>query len=75
LAYKFTFSQEQAYPGEESRADLPDFAPNFSASTFKTYADVGQAYQIRAKEKAKERNGRKHTVGKGEPKRGVTSSV
>ncbi len=53
VAYKFTFSQDKAYPNEESRADLPDFAPNFSASTFKTYADVGFAYQVRAKEKAK----------------------
>ena len=53
VAYKLTFSQDKAYPGEESRLDLSDFAPNFSASTFKTYADVGQAYQVRAKEKAK----------------------
>ena len=53
VSYKFTFSQDTAYPNEESRADLIDFAPNFSASTFKTYADVGQAYQVRAKEKAK----------------------
>lgn len=52
VAYKFTFSQVKAYPNEESRVDLPDFAPNFSASTFKSYADVGQAYQVRAKEKA-----------------------
>jgi transglutaminase-like putative cysteine protease len=52
LAYKFTFSQDKAYPSEESRVDLPDFAPFFSASTFKTYADVGQAYHLRAKEKA-----------------------
>ena len=53
VSYKLTFSQDTAYPNEESRADLIDFAPNFSASTFKTYADVGQAYQVRAKEKAK----------------------
>ena len=53
VSYKFTFSQDKAYPNEESRTDLIDFAPNFSASTFKTYADVGQAYQARAKEKAK----------------------
>jgi len=53
VAYKFTFSQDTAYPNEESRASLIDFAPNFSASTFKTYADVGQAYQARAKDKAK----------------------
>ena len=33
--------------------DIIDFAPNFSASTFKSYAEVGQAYQVRAKEKAK----------------------
>jgi len=53
VAYKFSFNQDKAYPNEESRADLPDFAPHFSASTFKSYADVGQAYQVRAKEKAK----------------------
>jgi transglutaminase-like putative cysteine protease len=52
VTYQFTFSQDKAYPNEESRADLADFAPNFSASTFKTYADVGRAYQTRAKEKA-----------------------
>ena len=52
VAYKFTFSQDTAYPNEDSRVDLPDFAPHFAASTFKTYADVGQAYQVRAKEKA-----------------------
>jgi transglutaminase-like putative cysteine protease len=52
VAYKLTFNQDKAYPNEESRADLSDFAPHFSASTFKTYADVGQAYQARAKEKA-----------------------
>jgi hypothetical protein len=52
VAYQFTFSQDKAYPPEESRADLSDFAPNFSASTFKSYADVAQAYQSRAQEKA-----------------------
>ena len=53
VTYKFTFSQDKAYPNEESRVDIIDFAPNFSASTFKSYAEVGQAYQVRAKEKAK----------------------
>ena len=53
VSYKFTFSQDKVHPGEESRADLADFAPNFSASTFKTYADVGTAYQVRAKDMAK----------------------
>ena len=53
VSYQFTFSQDTAHPYEESRADLSDFAPHFSASTFKTYADVGQAYQMRAKEKAR----------------------
>lgn len=53
VSYKFTFSQDKAYPNEESRVDIIDFAPNFSASTFKSYAEVGQAYQVRAKEKAK----------------------
>ncbi len=53
VSYKFTFSQDKAYPNEESRVDIIDFAPNFSASTFKSYAEVGHAYQVRAKEKAK----------------------
>ena len=53
VSYHFTFSQDKAYPNEESRADLADFSPNFSASTFKSYADVGTAYQVRAKDMAK----------------------
>lgn len=52
VSYKFTFNQDTAYPYEEARADLSDFASNFSASTFKTFADVGLAYQARAKDKA-----------------------
>lgn len=49
--YKFTFNQDVAYPAEESQADLVDFAPHFSASTFASYASVAEAYQQRAKDK------------------------
>ena len=51
VRYKYSFSQDTAHPGEEWRVDLSDFAPHFSASTFKSYADVGRAYQERAKPK------------------------
>ena len=49
VRYKYSFSQDTAHPGEEWRVDLSDFAPHFSASTFKSYADVGRSYQERAK--------------------------
>jgi transglutaminase-like putative cysteine protease len=49
--YKFTFNQPQALPAEESQADLSDFAPYFSASTFASYADLAKAYQQRAQDK------------------------
>ncbi len=49
VRYLYTFSQDTAHPGEEWRVDLSDFAPHFSASTFKSYADVGRSYQERAR--------------------------
>ena len=48
VRYRFTFSQDTAYPVEGDMVDLADFAPHFSASSFKTYADVGRAYQTGA---------------------------
>lgn len=48
VSYKFTFSQDTAYPTESWMVDLSDFAPHFTASSFKSYAEVGQAYQARA---------------------------
>ncbi|MBP0118662.1 MAG: DUF3857 domain-containing protein, partial [Candidatus Nitrotoga sp.] len=48
VRYRFTFTQDTAYPVEGDMVDLADFAPHFSASSFKTYADVGRAYQTGA---------------------------
>ena len=48
VSYKFTFTQDTAYPKESWMVDLSDFAPYFMASSFKSYAEVGRAYQARA---------------------------
>jgi transglutaminase-like putative cysteine protease len=48
VSYQFTFTQDTAYPRESWMVDLSDFAPYFMASSFKSYADVGHAYQARA---------------------------
>lgn len=47
--YRFTFSQNQAYPPELGRVELSDFAPYIAASTFVDYAQFAKAYQDRAK--------------------------
>ena len=47
--YRFTFSQNQAYPPESGRVELSDFAPHIAASTFIDYAQFAKAYQDRAK--------------------------
>ncbi len=47
--YRFTFSQNQAYPTESGRVELSDFAPHIAASTFVDYAQFAKAYQDRAK--------------------------
>lgn len=52
VRYRFTFSQSTANPPEPGRVDLADFAPHFSASSFKTYADIGGAYHESALPKA-----------------------
>ena len=48
VRYTFYFEQDTAYPSEDWRLDLVHFAPHFSASSFKTYAEVGRTYQERA---------------------------
>ena len=52
IKYRYNFSQEQAHPFEKNRAALSDFAPHFAASSFESYADVAQAYQVRANPKS-----------------------
>ncbi|MGV1045513.1 DUF3857 domain-containing transglutaminase family protein [Limnohabitans sp.] len=47
--YKFTYSQDIAYPREPLMVSYADFAPQFSASSFKSFADVAKAYQSRAR--------------------------
>jgi len=48
VRYSFKFEQNTAYPSEDWRLDLVHFAPYFSASSFKSYAEVGRTYQERA---------------------------
>lgn len=48
VSYQFSFTQDTAYPRESWMVDLSDFAPYFMASSFKSYAEVGHAYQARA---------------------------
>lgn len=48
ISYKFTFVQDKAYPKEAWMVNLSDFAPHFTASSFKNYAEIGHAYQARA---------------------------
>ncbi len=48
VSYKFTFTQDTAFPKEAWMVNLSDFAPHFSASSFKSYSEIGQAYQARA---------------------------
>jgi len=48
VRYRFNFEQHTAFPNEDWRLDLVHFAPHFSASSFKTYEEVGRTYQERA---------------------------
>lgn len=50
--YVFRYSQASAYPAEPNMVSYVDFSPQFSASSFKSYADVAKAYQDRARPKA-----------------------
>ena len=48
LRYRYTFSQLKAYPFEDSRVALTDFAPHFAVSSFSDYAALASAYQATA---------------------------
>ena len=52
IQYVFNYRQEQAHPTEPLMVSYADFAPQFSASSFKSYAEVAKAYQDRAKPQA-----------------------
>ena len=50
--YLFRYAQSSADPVEPNMVSYVDYAPQFSASSFKSYADVAKAYQDRARPKA-----------------------
>lgn len=50
--YVFRYTQSSADPAEPNMVSYIDYAPQFSASSFKSYADVAKAYQDRARPKA-----------------------
>jgi transglutaminase-like putative cysteine protease len=50
--YLFRYTQDSADPVEPNMVSYVDYAPQFSASSFKSYADVAKAYQDRARLKA-----------------------
>lgn len=52
LRYQYRFKQDQFSIPEAGVVALEDFAPHISVSSFKTYGDVGLAYQVRAQPKA-----------------------
>ena len=52
LRYQYRFKQDQFSVPEAGMVALQDFAPHISVSSFKTYGDVGLAYQVRAQHKA-----------------------
>ena len=49
IRYRFTYKQDKAYPLESGQAALTDFAPYLAFTTFANYAELGKAYQARAK--------------------------
>ena len=52
LRYQYRFKQDQFSIPETGVVSLKDFAPHIAVSSFKTYGDVGEAYQARAFPKA-----------------------
>ena len=50
--YSYRYAQDQAHPVESGMVSYADFAPQFSASSFASYAEVAKAYQDRAAPKA-----------------------
>lgn len=51
IRHRYTYRQTNFVPTESGVVALDDFAPQFSVSSFKNYAEVAQAYQSRAKPK------------------------
>ena len=49
IRHRYTFRQTEFVPPEPGVIALADFAPRFAVSSFKTYAEVAEAYQSRAK--------------------------
>jgi hypothetical protein len=49
VRYRFSYRQDKAYPAESGQAALTDFAPYLAFTTFANYAELGKAYQARAK--------------------------
>jgi hypothetical protein len=52
IRHRYTFRQTDFVPPEPGVIALADFAPRFAVSSFKTYSEVAQAYQLRARPKA-----------------------
>ena len=51
--YHYTFKQDSVLPPEEGQTAITDYAPYFTASSFKDYVSLGQAYQAGAISKTK----------------------
>ena len=50
--YVYRYTQSSADPTEPNMVSYVDYAPQFAASSFKSYVDVAKAYQDRARPKA-----------------------
>ena len=51
--YHYTFKQDSVLPPEEGQTNITDYAPYFTASSFKDHVALGQAYQAGAISKTK----------------------
>ena len=51
--YHYTFKQDSVLPPEEGQTAITDYAPYFTASSFKDHIALGQAYQAGAISKTK----------------------
>jgi transglutaminase-like putative cysteine protease len=51
--YHYTFKQDVAVPPEEGQTNIVDYAPYFTASSFKDHQDLGRAYQKGVESKTK----------------------
>ena len=51
--YRYTFKQYSVLPPEEGQTSITDYAPYFTASSFKDHIALGQAYQANATSKTK----------------------